>query len=91
MFCWLVGPAVAQVPGHRACLLNSFDNVLLFTVRLPGFTWITCGRSKSPERQQNSAQNEKLQNKGSYCALYEPVFTADAIFTSASITSSQLT
>lgn len=89
VFCGLVGPAVPNAL-HPACLLSSFDDILLFTVRLQGFTWLTCGSSKSPERQQNSAQNEKLQNKGSYCALYEPVFTADAIFTSASITSSHL-
>lgn len=72
-------------PLPRAC--SMFITQLWWYPVVHCFTWITWGSSQSPERQQNSAQNEKLRNKGSYCALYQPVFTVDAIFTSASITS----
>lgn len=78
------------VPLGTVCLLSSCDDALLFSVRLWGFAWLTCHSSKSPERQQNSAHTWELQNKGSYYVLYEPVYTADAIFTSASKTSSHL-
>jgi len=89
-FCWNLGHTATNALGHRACLLSSCLDSLLFSVRLWGFAWLTCHSSKSPEWQQNSAQTWELQNKGSYYVLYEPVYAADAIFTSASKTSSHL-
>lgn len=53
---WLLVPlrcshVLPNIPGHTTCLLISFDDVLLFIVRVQGFAWVTCGSKKSPERQ----------------------------------------